>query len=144
MADIIQLNEKEIKSQLGDMVRQSVEDTLNAMLDEESDQITQANKYERTEKRLDTRAGHYNRTLATRAGSVTLRIPKLRGLPFETAIIERYKRQKSDVEALIEMYLAGVSVRRIEDIILTQTITDKRLAQAGYFDILDKYESLHC
>ena len=52
MADIIQLNEKEIKSQLGDMVRQSVEDTLNTMLDEEADQITQAHKYERTEKRL--------------------------------------------------------------------------------------------
>ncbi len=117
MADIIQLNESEIKSQLGNMVRQSVEDTLNAMLDAEADQITQAHKYERTEKRLDTRAGHYNRTLATKAGSVTLRIPKLRNLPFETAIIERYKRREESVEeALIEMYLAGVSVRRVEDI----------------------------
>ena len=117
MADIIQLNQAEIKSQLGDLVRQSVEDTLNAMLDAEADQITQAHKYERTEKRLDTRAGHYNRKLATRAGEVTLRMPKLRTLPFDAAIIERYKRREESVEeALIEMYLAGVSVRRVEDI----------------------------
>ena len=68
MADIIQLNQEEIKSQLGDLVRQSVEDTLNAMLDAEADQITQAHRYERTEKRQDTRAGHYNRKLATKAG----------------------------------------------------------------------------
>ena len=74
MADIIQFNQEEIKSQLGELVRQSVEDTLNAMLDAEADQITQAHKYERTEKRLDTRAGHYNRTLATKAGGVTLKV----------------------------------------------------------------------
>lgn len=117
MADIIQLNQEEIKSQLGELVRQSVEDTLNAMLDAEADQITRAHRYERTEKRLDTRAGHYNRKLATKAGEVTLRVPKLRSLPFETAIIERYKRREESVEeALIEMYLAGVSVRRVEDI----------------------------
>ena len=117
MADIIQFNQEEIKSQLGDLVRRSVEDTLNAMLDAEADQITQAHKYERTEKRLDTRAWHYNRKLATKAGEVTLRIPKLRTLPFEAAIIERYKRREESVEeALIEMYLAGVSVRRVEDI----------------------------
>ena len=117
MADIIQLNQAEIKSQLGDLVRQSVEDTLNAMLDAEADQITQAHKYERTEKRLDTRAGHYNRKLATKAGEVTLRVSKLRTLPFDAAIIERYKRrEESAEEALIELYLAGVSVRRVEDI----------------------------
>lgn len=44
-------------------------------------------------------------------------MPKLRSVPFETAIIERYRRRESSVEeALIEMYLAGVSVRRVEDI----------------------------
>jgi len=48
---------------------------------------------------------------------VTLRVPKLRSLPFETAIIERYRRRESSVEeALVEIYLAGVSVRRVEDI----------------------------
>ncbi len=68
-------------------------------------------------ERVDTRAGHYERRLETKAGAVVLKIPKLRSLPFETAIIERYRRRESSVEeALVEMYLAGVSVRRVEDI----------------------------
>ena len=55
--------------------------------------------------------------METKAGVVTLKMPKLRSLPFETAIIERYRRRESSVEeALVEMYLAGVSVRRVEDI----------------------------
>ena len=54
---------------------------------------------------------------STTAGNVNLRMPKLKGITFETAIIERYKRRETSVEeALIEMYLAGVSVRRVEDI----------------------------
>ena len=97
--------------------RVSVEETLNKMLDAEADQLANAGKYERTAARKDTRAGHYKRKLCTKAGEVTLNVPKLRHLPFETAIIERYKRRESSIEeALIEMYLAGVSVRRIEDI----------------------------
>ena len=117
MGEIVHQNEGEIKSQLGEMVRESVEETLNAMLDEEADRITQAHRYERTAGRADTRAGHYTRKLMTKAGEMTLQIPKLRKLPFETAIIERYKRREESVEeALIEMYLAGVSVRRVEDI----------------------------
>jgi putative transposase len=67
--------------------------------------------------RKDTRAGSYERHLQTKAGEVTLKVPKLRTLPFETAIIERYRRRESSVEeVLVEMYLAGVSVRRVEDI----------------------------
>jgi putative transposase len=74
-------------------------------------------RYERSEARKDTRAGHYTRNLETKAGKVKLKVPKLRTLTFETAIIERYRRRESSVEeALIEMYLAGISVRRVEDI----------------------------
>jgi len=55
-----------------------------------------------------TRAGSYNRSFETKAEKVTLKVPKLRSLPFETAIIERYRRRESSVEeALVEMYLAG-------------------------------------
>ena len=62
-------------------------------------------------------AGHYNRNLTTTSGNVTLKVPKLKGISFETTIIERYRRRESNVkEALIEMYLAGVSVWRVEDI----------------------------
>jgi putative transposase len=90
---------------------------LNALLDAEADRLCNAQRYERSEARRDRRAGHYERKLQTKAGEVKLRIPKLRAQTFETAIIERYRRRESSVEeALIEMYLAGVSVRRVEDI----------------------------
>ncbi len=63
------------------------------------------------------RSGHYSRNLTTISGDVTLHVPRLKGVSFETAVIERYRRHESSVEeALIEMYLAGVSVRRVEDI----------------------------
>lgn len=114
---IIQLNEEIIKGELKELVRSSVEETLNNLLDQEAKDLTQAAKYERTESRQGYRAGHYDRNLMTTSGEVTLKVPKLKGIPFETAIIERYRRRESSVEeALIEMYLAGVSVRRVEDI----------------------------
>ena len=51
------------------------------------------------------------------SGNVTLHVTKLKGIRFETAIVERYRRRETSVEeALIEMYLAGVSVRWVEDI----------------------------
>ena len=117
MGQVIQIDETRIRDHLGEMVRGTVEETLNAMLDAEADQLCGAGRYERSQARQDTRAGSYERTLQTSAGEVNLKIPKLRRQTFETAIIERYRRRESSVEeALIEMYLAGISVRRVEDI----------------------------
>ena len=114
---IIQLNEGIIKNELKELVRNSVEETLNELLDKEAAELTGAAKYERSEARQGYRSGHYERNLTTTSGDVTLKVPKLKGVGFETAIIERYRRRESSVEeALIEMYLAGVSVRRVEDI----------------------------
>ena len=114
---IIQLNEGMIKQELKDLVRASVEETINGLLDEEAKTLTNAEKYERTKDRQGYRAGHYERNFQTTSGNVKLKMPKLKGVAFETAIIERYQRRESSVEeALIEMYLAGVSVRRVEDI----------------------------
>jgi len=114
---IIQLNEEIIKNEIKELVRGSVEETLNNLLEQEAKQLINAAKYERTEERQGYRSGHYNRNLTTTSGEVTLKIPKLKEIAFETAIIERYRRRESSVEeALIEMYLAGVSVRRVEDI----------------------------
>ncbi len=114
---IIRIEQEQLTKHLDTIVRGTVEETLNAMLDAEADRLCQAGRYERTQKRQDTRAGHYKRKLDTKAGQVELQVPKLRTLSFETAIIERYRRRESSVEeALIEMYLAGVSVRRVEDI----------------------------
>ena len=117
MGQVIQIDEARIRDHLGEMVRGTVEETLNAMLDAEADRLCGAGRYERNEARQDTRAGSYDRTLKTSAGEVNLKVPKLRRQTFETAIIERYRRRESSVEeALIEMYLAGISVRRVEDI----------------------------
>ena len=113
----LQVDEAKLRGHVDEVVRSSVEETLNGLLDAEADQICRAQRYERSAERVDGRAGHYERKLETKAGEVTLRVPKLRRLPFETAIVERYKRRESSVEeALVEMYLAGVSVRRVEDI----------------------------
>jgi len=60
------------------MVRGIVEETLNALLDAEADQLCGAGRYERSQARQDTRAGSYERTLQTSAGEVNLKVPKLR------------------------------------------------------------------
>ena len=114
---IVSINEGLVRDELDNMVRSTVEQTLNDMLDAEAEQLCNAQKYERSDQRKDSRAGYYERGFETKAGKVKLKMPKLRNSTFETAIIERYKRREASVEeALIEMYLAGVSVRRVEDI----------------------------
>ncbi len=136
LSKVIKFDEAKIKSHLDTVVRDSVQQTLNDLLDKEADQLCNAHRYERTEARTDQRAGHYKRKLHTRAGEVELKIPKLRKATFETAIIERYRRRESSVEeALIEMYLAGVSVRRVEDI--TQALWGTRVS-AGTVSELNK------
>lgn len=126
---VIRIDDERVRDYLRNVVRGSVEETLNAMLEAEAEQLCNAGRYERTEARRDTRAGSYRRKLATQAGEVTLKVPKLRQQTFETAIIERYRRRESSVEeALIEMYLAGVSVRRVEDI--TEALWGTRVSPA--------------
>jgi len=117
ISKIIKIDDKKIQDHLGEIVRGTVEETLNTMLDEEAKLLCQASRYERTPRRKDYRSGYRDRALHTKAGKVDLKVPRLRKLPFESAIIERYRRRETSVEeAMIEMYLAGVSVRRIEDI----------------------------
>src|ERR1035437_7404952 len=137
LGPVVKIDEVRIREHLDVGVRSTVEETLNALLDAEADELCGARKYERTEGRKDTRAGSYDRRLHTKAGEVTLTVPKLRNLPFETAIIERYRRRESSVEeALIEMYLAGVSVRRVEDI--TQALWGTRVSASTVSDLNQK------
>jgi transposase-like protein len=117
MNGVIRIEESKLRGHVDQVVRASVEETLNGLLDAEADRLCNAKRYERTADRVDTRAGSYERQLHTKAGEVTLKVPRLRTLAFETQIIERYRRRESSVEeAMVEMYLAGVSVRRVEDI----------------------------
>jgi transposase-like protein len=137
MGKVIKIDEGMIREHLDKMVLSTVEETLNALLDAEADRLCQAKRYERSAQRVDTRAGHYERGLQTKAGEVSLKVPKLRKLPFETAIIERYRRRESSVEeALIEMYLAGVSMRRVEDI--TEALWGTRVKASTVSDLAQK------
>jgi len=137
LAEVIKIDESLIRGHLDQVVRESVEETLNAMLDAEADQLCGAKRYERSPERVDTRAGHYERHLHTKAGEVKLRVPKLRNLPFETAIIERYRRRESSVEeAMLEMYYAGVSMRRVEDI--TEALWGTRVSPATVSELNQK------
>lgn len=117
LSKVIRIDESEIRGHLDRLVRGTVEETLNAMLDAEADEMCNAQRYEHSPERTDTRAGSYTRKLHTKAGEVELKVPKLRRQTFETAIIERYRRRDISIEeAIVQMYLAGVSVRRVEDI----------------------------
>jgi len=137
LGGVVRIDDGRIQAHLDAVVRSTVEEALNALLDAEADHLCGARKYERTEGRKDTRAGSYTRQLHTKAGEVSLQVPKLRSLPFETAIIERYRRRESSVEeALIEMYLAGVSVRRVEDI--TQALWGTRVSASTVSDLNQK------
>ncbi len=119
------------------LVRGSVEETLNELLEKEAESLTQAARYERSEARQGYRSGHYDRNLTTTSGDVTLHVPRLKGVSFETAIIERYRRRESSVEeALIEMYLAGVSVRRVEDI--TEALWGSKVSPATISELNKK------
>ena len=131
---ILQVDQAMLETTLDRMVRKSVEETLNAMLDAEADEITGAARYERSGERKAYRAGHYERALTVKAGKMSLKVPKLKGAVFESAVIERYRRREESVEeALIDMYLAGVSTRQVDDVsqllwgdrMPSQTLSDK-------------------
>ena len=126
---VLTVDAGKVESHLAGKVRQAVEDVLNDLLDAEADDRCGARRYVRSPDRQDTRAGSYRRKLETQAGVVDLKVPKLRRLPLESAIIERYRRKESSVEeALVEMYLAGVSVRRVEDI--TEALWGSRVSSS--------------
>jgi transposase-like protein len=89
--NVITIDDERIKNHLDRVVRGSVEETLNALLDAEADRLCNVQRYERSEARRDTRAGHYERKLHTKAGEVRLKVPKLR----QQTICEGAKEDKA-------------------------------------------------
>ena len=130
------------ETKLDTMVREKVERIVNAMLDAEADEIANAARYERTGERKAYRAGHYERKLTAKAGRLALKVPKLKGAVFESAVIERYRRREQSVEeSLIDMYLAGVSTRQVDDI--SQLLWGDRMPSQTLSDKLKKvYEDI--
>lgn len=134
---LLHIDEQQIRGHLDEMVRATVEETLNKLLDAEAEALCGAKRHERTQSRAGYRSGHYERELETKAGPVTLQVPRLKQLRFETQIIERYRRRESSVEeAIQEMYLAGVSVRRVEDI--TEALWGTRVSASTVSELNQK------
>ena len=114
--NIIQIDQNLLETRLDRLITEKMTQILNAMLDAEADEITGAARYERSGGRKAYRAGHYERKLTAKAGRLELKVPKLKGALFESAVIERYRRREQSVEeSLIDMYLAGVSTRQVDD-----------------------------
>ncbi len=100
-----------------DVLKTIIEETLQQVLEGEMEEALQAGKSERTETRLGYRARYYNRTLVTRVGKVELRVPQDRQGRFRTEVFERYQRsEKALVAAMLEMYVQGVSTRKVKNI----------------------------
>ena len=142
-SNIIQIDQNLLETRLDRLITEKMTQILNAMLDAEADEIANAARYERTGERKAYRAGHYGRRLTAKAGRLELKVPKLEGAVFESAVIERYRRREESVEeALIDMYLAGVSTRQVDDIsqlpwgdrMPSQTLSDKLKKVYGDID----------
>ena len=113
--NIVSVDEDSLRNDIKNLVRKTVQETLNALLDEKAAVPVGTERHERSAGRETYRSGHYTSKLVTGAGEVELSVPKLRGATFQTAVIERYRRRETSVEkAIVVMHLAGVSTRRIE------------------------------
>ena len=100
-----------------DFLKQAVKDALQEVLEGEMTEFLGASPSERTEGRNGYRSGYYNRGLVTRIGKLELRVPRDRSGEFSTALFERYARsEKALVAALAEMYVQGVSTRKVKAI----------------------------
>jgi putative transposase len=100
-----------------DFLRPLVQAVLQELLEAEMTEALGAEKGERTPQRLGHRSGYYGRTLITRVGKLELRVPQDRAGRFSTELFERYQRsEKALVAALAEMYVQGVSTRKVKAI----------------------------
>ena len=114
-----------------DFVRHLVREVMQEILEAEMTDALGAEPGERTEARLGYRAGHYPRTLITRVGKLELRVPRDRDGRFSTELFERYQRsEKALVSALAEMYVQGVSTRKVKAI--TEELCGRELLRFGY------------
>ena len=108
---------KKLLAEDRDLLKTIVEETLQQVLEAEMDEALQASKGERTVGRLGYRAGYYSRMLVTRVGHIELRVPQDRQGRFRTEVFERYQRsEKALVAAMLEMYVQGVSTRKVKTI----------------------------
>ncbi|HRQ15135.1 MAG TPA: IS256 family transposase [Promineifilum sp.] len=111
------LSVKELISSDRDLMKALMKEALHEVLEAEMSEFLGAAPGERSHTRSGYRAGYYQRGLVTRIGKLELRVPRDRGGEFSTALFERYARsEKALVAALAEMYVQGVSTRKVKAI----------------------------
>lgn len=139
---IVRVDESEIRNYLDQQVREAVKQVLEEIMNAEAEELICAGPYERSEGRRDWRNGTRKRKLKTRVGEIELSVPRLRTLAFQTMIFERYRRLEISLEeALIEMYLLGLSTRKIGDV--TEMLCDLPLSSSAQSRLNKKvYEKL--
>ena len=112
---------KELLARDADFLRAAVRAAVEAALEAEMTEVLGAERWERTEARQGYRSGYYQRSLITRVGPLELRVPQDRAGRFSTELFERYQRsEKALVGALAEMYVQGVSTRKVKAV--TETL----------------------
>jgi len=110
-----QTNWKELMAQDEDFLKPLIREVIQQVLEAEMEEALGAEKGERTSTRQGYRSGYYGRTLVTRVGKLELRIPQDRQGRFRSEVFERYQRsEKALVGALTEMYVQGVSTRKVK------------------------------
>ena len=127
---------------LEDRVRDAIKGVLEQVMEEEMDAQLQAKHRERTERRLGERNGHYGRGLTTTAGHIEqIRVPRAREMPFLTEVFERYRRMTGSLEeAVLEMYLQGVSTRKVEEI--TGKLSGTRISKDAVSRIVGRFDDV--
>jgi transposase-like protein len=111
------LSWKELMREDADFLKPLMREVVQQVLEAEMDEALGAQKSERTHERIGYRSGYYNRTLITRVGKLELRVPQDRQGRFRTEVFERYQRsEKALVGAMAEMYVQGVSTRKVKAI----------------------------
>lgn len=100
-----------------DFLRELVSELVQELLEAQMDEALGAVKSERSPNRVGYRSGYKDRGLVTRVGKLTLRVPQDRQGRFSTEIFDRYQRsEKALVSALAQMYIQGVSTRKVKEI----------------------------
>ena len=116
-SNTVSLSAKEWVSGDRDLMKSLMKEALQEVLEAEMTEFLGAAPSERSETRSGYRAGYYHRGLVTRIGKLELRVPRDRSGEFSTALFERYARsEKALVAALAEMYVQGVSTRKVKAI----------------------------
>ncbi len=122
-----------------DLIREIVTQTVQQILESEMDEALGARRSERTEERAGHRSGYYDRSFITRVGKLELRIPQDRKGLFRTELFERYQRsEKALFAALTEMYIQGVSTRKVK--VITEELCGHSFSASSISDITKKLD----